>query len=172
MAVIETPRLVLREQTPDDAAFVLALVNDPDWLRYIGDRGVRTLDDARAYIDRAVEAYRRLGFGLWLVELRDGGVPVGLCGLIRRDALEDVDVGFAFLPAYRGRGYASEAAAAVLDYGWRVVGLRRVVAIVSPDNAASVRVLERLGFSFDRTVRLSDDDASLFAREAPVGEQT
>lgn len=172
MAVIETPRLVLREQTPDDAAFVLALTNDPDWLRYIGDRGVRTLDDARAYIDRAVEAYRRLGFGLWLVELRDGGVPVGLCGLIRRDGLEDVDVGFAFLPAYRGRGYASEAAAAVLDYGWRVVGLRRIVAIVSPDNAASVRVLERLGFSFDRTVRLSDDDASLFAREAPVGEQT
>ena len=168
MARIETDRLVLREQTPDDAAFVLTLVNDPDWLRYIGDRGVRTLGDARVYVQNAIGSYRRDGFGLWLVEARGDAAPVGLCGLIKRDSLEDVDLGFAFLPAYRGRGYASEAATAVLDHGWRVLGLRRVVAIVSPDNAASVRVLEGLGFTFDRPVRLpGGDGVSLFARDAP-----
>jgi RimJ/RimL family protein N-acetyltransferase len=163
--VLETDRLVLRRLDPADAPFIRDLVNDPDWLRHIGDRGVRTLDDARAYIRNGpVDMYARLGFGLYLVALKESHVPIGVCGLLQREALEEVDVGFAFLPAYRGKGYALEAAAATLAYGRRALGLRRIVAIVSPDNHASVRLLEKLGLRFERVLQLSDaDTVHLFA---------
>lgn len=151
--VTETARLVLRQQTAEDAGFILALMNDPEWLRYIGDRGVRTLEQARAYIQAgALEMYDRHGFGLYLVELKEDSTPVGLCGLIKRDFLDDVDLGFALARGYRSRGYAREAAAATVAYARDVVGLRRVAAIVSPDNAESVRLLEGLGFSFERAL--------------------
>lgn len=146
MFALETPRLRLRPLTTGDAGFILALVNDPDWLRHIGDRGVHDLDGARAYLTRGPLAmYERHGFGLWAVEPREGGGPAGLCGLIRREGLDDVDIGFAFLQAFRGRGYAREAAAATLEHARRQLGLARVVAIVSPGNLASIRVLESLG---------------------------
>lgn len=162
MKILETERLVLRWVSAADAGFILELLNDPDWLRFIGDRGVRTLDGAREYISRVVvEMYERLGFGLYLVELKDGGAPVGLCGLIKRDSLEDVDIGFAFLPRFRGRGYAYEAASAVLSYGRGVLGLGRVLAITSADNDISARLLEKLGLRFERTVRLRGDDEEL-----------
>lgn len=148
--VVRTERLVLREQTTDDAAFILALVNDADWLRHIGDRGVRTLDDARAYIDLGARAMgARYGFALWLVEEAATGAPVGVCGLLRRDDAGEVDLGFAFAPAYRGRGYAGEAARATLDLAHSRFGLHRVVAFVSPGNDASLSVLARLGFVAD-----------------------
>lgn len=169
--VLETPRLTLRRFTLDDDAFVLEMVNDPDWIRYIGDRGVRTLEDARAYIrDRTLAQYERLGFGMWVATLRGTGEVVGSCGLVRRDSLEDVDIGFAFLARHRGRGYAGEAAAAVLEYGVKEIGLRRIVAIVSPDNHRSIRVLERIGMRFERMIRLPDDDAEipLYGFEAPA----
>ena len=155
MIRLDTDRLVLREQTTADAPFVLALVNDPDWLRHIGDRGVRTLEGAEAYIEAgAVAMVRRHGHGLLLVETRDGNVPVGLCGLLRRDGFADVDVGFAFLPAYRGLGYAREAAEATLAFAWHTLGVERVAAIVSPANTASTGLLTRLGFVFDRETTL------------------
>ena len=149
---LETARLALRHLTPADSAFILELVNDPDWLRFIGDRGVRTLADARAYIEKGpMKLYECLGFGLDVVALRNG-MPIGLCGLIKRDSLEDVDIGFAFLPAFRGRGYANEAACAVRDYAIEVLALERIVAITAPENDASARLLERLGFTYEKTI--------------------
>ena len=168
MKVLETERLLLRRVTVEDSEFILELLNDPSWLRFIGDRGVRTLDAARDYILKTLVAmYERLGFGLYLTELKDEGVPIGICGLIKRDSLEDVDIGFAFLPKFRGKGYAYESALAVMAYGKRTFGLNRLVAITSPDNSDSARVLEKLGFKFERMVRLSDDNAevSLFASD-------
>lgn len=151
MTVVDTGRLSLRHLAEDDAAFILELVNDPDWLRFIGDRGVRTIEDARGYIlDGPVAMYARHGFGLYLVELRDGRVPAGMCGLLKRDWLEDVDVGFAFLPRFRGMGLAHEAARATLEYGRSALGLPRIAAIVSPENAGSIRLLEKLGMGFER----------------------
>lgn len=165
MDVIDTDRLALRRQTVDDAPFVLALMNDPDWLRYIGDRGVRTLADARTYIlDGAVAMYDRYGFGLYLVERKEGRVPVGLCGLLRRPSFDDADLGFALAREHRGRGYAREAAAATVAYGRDVIGLDRIAAIVSPDNAASIQLLEGLGFAFERPFTYPHGDAvQLFA---------
>lgn len=158
MIIVETERLTLRRLTVDDAEFVFALLNEPSWLRFIGDKGVRTLEDARAYIENGpVAMYQRFGFGLYVTERRTDGVPMGMCGLIKRDGLDDVDIGFAFLPAYWGRGYAFEAAAAVMDYGRNVIGLTRIVAITAPDNESSARLLEKLGLRFDRMIRLSAD---------------
>lgn len=118
--VIETERLLLCRLTGDDAPFILELLNQPSFLRYIGDKGVRTLDHAREYIRKGpADSYERRGFGLYLVKLRDGAVPIGICGLVKRDALEDVDVGFAFLPAFWSQGYALESASAVMIYGPR-----------------------------------------------------
>lgn len=152
--VLETERLALRWLEPSDAAFVFELVNDPGWLRYIGDRGIRSVAAARDYILGALRPmYSRHGYGLNMVELKGTGTGIGICGLIKRDWLEDVDLGFAFLPQFRGRGHAYEAAAAMLDYGRVVLGLSRIVAIVSPGNEASMRLLARLGLQFERSVR-------------------
>lgn len=166
MYVLETERLNLRQLNAGDAAFILELLNDESFLRHIGDRGVRTLADAARYISTGpVESYARHGYGLWLVELKESGTPAGICGLVRRDALPDADIGYAFLPRFRARGYASEAAAAVMSYASATLGLRRVLAIVNPDNAGSIKVLEKLGLKFARLVRLSDDapEIMLFA---------
>jgi RimJ/RimL family protein N-acetyltransferase len=153
---LETDRLILRELTLDDAGFILALVNDPDWHRFIGDRGIRTVEAARAYlVDGPMETYRRLGFGFWHVGTRADGRPIGMCGLIKRDTLDHVDLGFAYLPAYRGLGFAHEAAVACLDYARNTLRLNRVVATTALDNAASGRLLERLGFRFERVIRPS-----------------
>lgn len=173
MNVIETERLALRRLSAGDAAFVLGLLNEPSFLRFVGDKGVRTLDDARAYINGGpVDSYERFGWGLYLVLLKDDGsrggsedprqeIPIGICGLVKRDALEDVDIGFAFLPAYWSQGYAVESAASVLTYARTVLGLKRVVAVTSPDNFSSIHVLEKLGLRFEKMVRLSDDGPEL-----------
>jgi RimJ/RimL family protein N-acetyltransferase len=158
MRVLETERLILRKLTVGDSKFILELLNDPSWLRFIGDKGVRTLDDARDYIlKNLVAMYERLGFGLYLTELKGEGISIGICGLIKRDSLEDVDIGFAFLPKFRGKGYAYESASAVMARERRTFGLNRIVAIASLDNYDSTRLLEKLGFSFERIVKLSDD---------------
>lgn len=162
MKVLETARLALRWIETDDADFILQLVNEPSWLRFIGDKGIRTVEDARTYIEEGpVSMYLRLGFGLYLVELKESGEPIGICGLIKRDALEDVDLGFAFLPAFWGKGYAFESAAAVMDYGRRAFAPPRLLAITSQDNEISVRLLEKLGFHFERLTRLAPDAAEV-----------
>ncbi len=157
MTILETDRLILRELTTDDAAFILRLVNEPAWLRFIGDKGIKTLEAAEAYILKGPRAmYGRFGFGLWLVELKEGQTPIGICGLIKRDSLEDVDLGFAFLPAYWKRGYAYESACATMAFAKNKFDLKRVVAVMSPDNDASHRLLTKLGFCFERMAQLSN----------------
>ncbi|MGK2858051.1 MAG: GNAT family N-acetyltransferase [Thermoanaerobaculia bacterium] len=165
MRVLETERLALRWLSIEDAAFILELLNEPSWLRFIGDRGVRTLDDAAAYIRNGpIAMYEGHGVGLYLVESKSEATPLGICGLIRREALENVDIGFAFLPRHWGKGYALEAAAAVLAHGRDALGQRRIVAITTPDNDSSVRLLEKLGMNFERTIRMPGDteDVKLF----------
>lgn len=158
MIVLETERLYLRFQTKDDAAFILELVTDPAWLQFIGDRGVRTLEDARSYIaNGAIRSYEKDGYGFFLVERKEDHAPLGICGLVKRDGLEDVDIGFAFLPAYRSMGYAHEAATAVMQYATQTVGLTRVVAITTQDNHASGRLLEKLGLRFERLIQMPND---------------
>ena len=168
--IATTARLSLREIDGGDAPFILTLVNDAAWLRFIGDKNVRTESDARRYIEAGPAAmYAQRGFGLWLAERNEDGAPIGMCGLIKRDALPDVDLGFAFLPAYRGNGYAFEAARAAIDFAWARLGLARLVAITAPDNDDSVRLLERLGFRFERMLRLADDAPAvrLYAARQP-----
>jgi RimJ/RimL family protein N-acetyltransferase len=158
LKVLETDRLLLRWLSTEDAEFILELLNDPSWVQFIGDSGVRTLEDARNYILKGpVEMYARLGFGLYLTELKEEGVSIGICGLIKRDSLEDVDIGFAFLPRFWAKGYAYESASAVMAYGKQALGLKRIVAITSPDNQSSAKLLEKLGLQFERMVRLSHD---------------
>jgi [ribosomal protein S5]-alanine N-acetyltransferase len=158
MRILETERLILRQLTLGDHSFILELLNDPAWLRFIGDKGVRTLDDARDYIlQNPVAMYVRFGFGLYLIELKGEGIPIGICGLIKRDSFEDVDIGFALLSQFRGKGYAYESATAVMERERKAFGLSRIVAIAAPDNYASAKLLEKLGFSFEKTVKLSDD---------------
>ena len=166
--VLETNRLALRRISVDDAEFMLELLNDPSFVRYIGDRGVRTTDDARKYIQTGpMESYERFGFGLYLVELKDTREPIGICGLLKRESLEDVDVGFALLPRFWSKGYAVEAVSAVLAYGRDTLGLQRIVAITSPDNVASINLLSKFGFRFERMTRLSEGspEIKLFASD-------
>jgi RimJ/RimL family protein N-acetyltransferase len=155
--VLETERLILRQLSSDDAEFIFELVNDPSWLRYIGDKGVRNLDDARQYIlNGPVESYERNGFGLYLVALKESGTPIGMCGLVKRVTLPDADIGFAFLPAYWSKGYAVESAAAVMVYAREVPRLNRILAITSADNEASEKLLGKIGLRFERMIKLSE----------------
>ncbi len=158
MRVLETDRLILRRLAVKDAEFILRLLNEPSFLRFIGDKGVRTIDDACDYIlNGPVHSYERFGFGMYLTELKETQIPIGICGLLKRDSLEDVDVGFAFLPQFWKRGYAFESAAAVMAYGRNTFGLDRIVAITSPGNDESIKVLVKLGLRFERTIKLSED---------------
>jgi ribosomal-protein-alanine N-acetyltransferase len=162
MYVLETDRLRLRRFTIDDAEFILDLLNQPSFLRHIGDKGVRTSEGAREYIlDGPLASYEKNGFGLYMVELKSSEEEIGMCGLVNREALEDIDIGFAFLPQFWGRGYAVESASAVVNSERQTLGLDRIVAITSPDNDASIRVLERIGMRFERMVRLPDDESEI-----------
>ncbi len=143
---LETGRLQLRWLDFDDATFVLELVNDPDWIRFIGDKRVHNLDDARGYIEtEPLAMYRRFGFGLNRVALKSDDSAIGICGLLKRDEIPDIELGFALLPDFRGRGYAEECAGAVLEAAFGD-GITRVLALVHPQNEASRRLLLRLGF--------------------------
>lgn len=151
-----------------DAEFICDLLNQPSFLKYIGDRDVRTPDEAAAFIEtRYRQSYRDHGYGLYLVEQRDTAVPIGICGFVRRDALPDADMGFAFLPQFEGHGYAYEAAAATLAYAGVTLGLTRILAIAQPDNRRSHTLLRRLGFDESGDVLLPGDTVALrlFVRE-------
>lgn len=162
MNILETEHLVLRQFSAEDAEFILEQVNEPSWIQNIGDRGVRTLEDARAYISNGpVASYAKNGFGLYLVLLKETNESIGMCGLIKRPGLDDVDIGYALLPRFWGKGYAVESARAVRDYAKNVIGLKRLVAITDPANESSIRVLEKIGLRYEKMVRLSDDDIDL-----------
>lgn len=158
--IAETQRLILRELAVEDAAFMVRLMNDEAWLKHIGDRGVRTVDQAEENLRLgAIDMYTRRGHGLWRVELKASGMPIGICGLIKRDTLEDIDLGFAFLPEFRGAGYALEASEACMHHARNNLDVRRVVAIVSPANLRSIALLEKLGFRWETTIPISADNA-------------
>lgn len=162
LPTLRTARLAIRPLTLADAAFIVALLNDPGWLRYIGDKAVRNQDDARRYLASGPLAmYARHGIGLCAVARLADGATLGMCGLIRREGFGDVDIGFAFLPEGRGQGLAVESARAVLEHGFTALGLERIVAIVDPDNAASQRVLSAIGMRREGTTRLPNDDLEL-----------
>lgn len=155
MIVAETERLVLRWLTPEDAPFILGLLNEPSFIENIGDRGVRTLEAARGYIEQGpVASYRDNGYGLYMVERREDGAQLGICGLVKRPYLDDADIGFAFLPAHWSRGYALESARAVMAHASVPLGLVRVIAIVSPGNQSSIRLLRKLGLGYQRSMDL------------------
>jgi RimJ/RimL family protein N-acetyltransferase len=164
MSYLETERLILRRLTVDDAQFILTLLNEPSFLRYIGDKKVRNLDDARQYIlNGPVASYNRNGFGLNLVELKESHTPIGICGLLKRDELPEPDIGFALLPDFWNKGFAFEAASAVLH---DARDKKRILAITSLDNDASINLLERLGFKFEKVLALptNGEQVKLFAR--------
>jgi len=176
MITLQTPRLTIAPLSEEDAAFILELVNDADWLRFIGDKRIHTLDAAARYLrEGPLASYVRHGFGLCRVDRRDDRQPIGLCGLVRRSTLDDVDLGFAFLPHGRGQGFAHEAAAAVLAHGFDTLGYERIVAITTDDNRSSARVLESIGMRFERHVQLPGDAAALrlfaAARDRPSDPQ-
>jgi RimJ/RimL family protein N-acetyltransferase len=166
--LIETERLILRRLSVDDAPFILQLLNEPSFVRYIGDKGVRNLDDARRYIlDGPVASYEQNGFGLYLVELKENARPIGISGILKRPGLPDPDIGFAFLPAYWSQGYAVESAAGVMRHARDVLGLKRILAITWRDNEASAKLLGKIGLRFERMIALTEGapEVRLFVSE-------
>jgi len=158
MKPIETKRLLIRHMHADDAAFILGLLNEPAFLKNIGDKQVRTIEDALNYIQTAgFDNYAKHGFGMFMVELLDSGVHVGICGLLQREVFDFPDVGFALSEAFWGKGYATEAASAVKDWAQLELGVEMVLGIVAQDNLASRRLLEKLGLSFEKLIRMSED---------------
>lgn len=166
MKILETERLTLREAEPGDGAFVLDLLNQPSFKKYIGDRGVRTVEHAREYIAaRFTTSYRDNGFGLWVVELRTDATPIGLCGFVSRKELPDPDIGFALLPQFERQGYAYEAADAAMRYGSKTLRLPRVLAITTLDNESSGRLLKKIGLTFAREIELGNEVLKLFSTD-------
>ena len=156
MILIETERLALREITTDDAEFLLQLLNEPSFLKNIGDKNVRTIADAASYaLNGPIASYKQHGYGLYLVELQETRTPIGICGLVKRESLPDADIGYAFLPEFWGRGYALEATLAMKQYAFQRLKHKRLLAIVNPANASSIKVLDKLGLRFDRMIRMS-----------------
>jgi [ribosomal protein S5]-alanine N-acetyltransferase len=161
--MIHSNRLLIRPFTEDDDTFIIELLNDPDWIRNIGDRKVHSPEDARHYLRNGpMRMMQRDGHSLMLVALADGtATPIGMCGILQREGLADVDLGYAFLPAYRGQGYAREAALATLEHGRDVLGLKRVVAITLPANTSSSKLLESVGMRFESHLQLANDAEQL-----------
>lgn len=158
MTILETDRLRLRELTAGDAELILRLLNEPSFLENIGDKGVRTIGDAAAYLtDGPIRSYAVHGHGLYLAERKDSAEPVGMCGLLQREQFEHPDIGYAFLPEHVGRGLAIEAARAVLDHARLVLRHPKTIAIVRPGNARSIRLLEKLGLTYRGRARLEPD---------------
>jgi ribosomal-protein-alanine N-acetyltransferase len=162
MIVYETERLIVRHFSLNDAGFIVRLLNDPSFIQNIADKGVRTIADARSYLDEGpVASYRQFGFGLNLVELKESKVPIGMCGILKRDSLDDPDIGFAFLPEFQTNGYALESSDGVMKDGREDHNLKRLVAVVNPDNEPSIRLLEKIGFRYERMISLDEDEPEI-----------
>lgn len=160
--VAETERLSVRRFNENDAEFIFELLNSARWLKFIGDRNIRTLEDARLYIvNSPMFSYHKFGFGPYLVALKSTGVPIGMCSLIKRDTLQDVDLGFAFLPEHYGKAYAYEASSAVITHAKKDLGIKKLVAITNQDNSASIALLKKLGFNSEGKIKMSDEEKEL-----------
>lgn len=152
MQIAETSRMILRELTREDAAFVLEIVNSPGWMRYIGDRGVKDLEGANRYIDRNINNYQVQGFGLYALVLKETKEVAGICGLLKRDYLPAADIGYALLPQFERRGLAVEAGKAVVEFAKNKLQMDTLFAIVTPQNQRSIGLLEKLAFVFDKEI--------------------
>lgn len=162
MQVLETERLILRHFCIDDGEFIIRLLNEPSFIKRIGDKGVRNGEDAKQYLlSGPIDSYDRFGYGLNMVELKKSGEPVGMCGLVKREYLDDADIAYALLERHWSQGYAAESAEAVMRHARETLNLQRILAIVSPDNHSSTRLLEKIGLTFERMIRRADDDEEL-----------
>ncbi|AMM50006.1 hypothetical protein TH61_00780 [Rufibacter sp. DG15C] len=171
MPLLETERLTLNYLTQEDALFILELLNDPACIQFIGERNVKTLDQARFYLENGpITNYRELGFGMYLVKLKADGTPIGTCGLLRREALPFPDIGYAFLPAYRGNGYALEAAQATLKYGQDMLGMTTLLAYTTPNNEKSGKLLEKLGLRYQRLFQWPEtgEELKLYSNQTDI----
>ncbi|MCE3297092.1 MAG: family acetyltransferase [Crocinitomicaceae bacterium] len=167
--ILETERLLIREFTPDDTHYILEQVTSDEWLRFIGDRKVYDLADARHYlVSHLIPPYETKGFGFYAVDLKSEKKTIGMCGLVKRDELEDIDIGFAFLPAYFGLGYAYESSKAVLDYALQTLKKERICAITLAENQLSIKLLKKLGLQYKKQVFFGDphEELMLFEIEA------
>ena len=168
MRIIETARLGVDSLSTAYAPFILELVNSPGWLEFIGDRGIKTLADAESYIvNGPLASYEKNGFGLYLLVLKPGGISIGMCGLIKRDTLEHPDIGFALLPAYTGKGYAQEAASAVLQYAQETLGIKKIAAITLEKNHRSIQLLTKLGLLFEKKIKFNGNEEELMLFGTP-----
>lgn len=160
--ILETERLILRQFTTDDTKFIVQLLNSPGWLEFIGDRNVKTDEQAIDYLQKGpIKSYKENGFGLSLVETKNDKIPIGMCGLIKRDHLENPDIGFAFLPEFAGKGYAYEIANATMDYAKEVLNINCVLAITTPTNVRSIKLLDKIGLKFIKTVSFPNENEEL-----------
>ena len=160
--ILETERLTLREFNTTDADFILLLLNTPTWLKFIGDKNVHSSEDAEHYlINGPLKSYRENGFGLWLVLLKDSSISIGMCGLVQRDYLQDVDIGFALMPEYEGKGYGFEMANATMIHSRKNLQIKSVVAITDANNSSSIKLLNKLGLHYEKPVKSAEGDEVL-----------
>lgn len=171
MKIAETERLLISKLSLEDAPFFLELVNSPNWLKYIGDRNLKTVKDAENYLSNGtLKSYRDNGFGFYKLELKENNKPIGTCGLVKRDQLEDIDLGFAFLEEFESQGYGFEASVAILKLSKEKFKIKRLVAITLPINTKSIKLLGKLGFFYEKRVKPFDDDDELllFAKQLDI----
>ncbi|MBU0695451.1 MAG: GNAT family N-acetyltransferase [Bacteroidetes bacterium] len=163
---LQTERLQLREFTLNDCDFLIALLNSEGWLKFIGERNVRTIDQAKKYLkDRIIKSYKDFGFGFYLVELKDSKIPIGMCGLVKRDFLKHLDLGFAFLSQYEGYGYGFEASKEVIQFAEEELSHKKLLAITDPENQKSIGLLIKLSFKFDQLINPDKKDLNLYSLE-------
>jgi len=164
--ILETDRLKLREFTLNDAEFIVELLNSPGWLQFIGDRNIRTEEQAKHYLENGpIKSYKENGYGLSLVEKKEDNLAIGMCGIIKREFLDHPDIGFAFLPGFNGKGYAYEITSAAMDYAKHQLNLAKILAITVSDNSKSIRLLEKIGLKFIKTINLptSKEELQLYS---------
>ena len=162
MNVISTDRLLINRITLDDAGFILKLINDKDWIKNIGDKGIRTIEETEEYIrTRFLKAYDEVGFGFYSLILKSDQQIIGIAGLVDREGIDHIDIGYGMLPEFRGKGYAFEATKAIYDYGYEELKLKKIVAIVNPDNTSSIKLLSKLGLEFERMIRFPDEEIDI-----------
>lgn len=170
MTILQTPRTIVRQATLDDAAFVIELLNEPGWIRFIGDRDIHDLDAARAYIhERLLSSYAKHGFGSYVTCEKSTNTPIGLIGFVKRDTLDAPDIGYAVCQAHQGKGYAFEVCQALVQHGWEHLGFDKLYGYCLPDNVVSVNLLEKLGMTYlrDEDVNQSDEMCRLYRATRP-----
>jgi len=159
---MSTDRLLINRITLDDAGFILKLMNDKDWIKNIGDRGIRTIEEAEEYIrTRFLKTYNEVGFGFYSLIIKETQQIIGIAGLVDREGIDHIDIGYGMLPEYRGKGYAFEATKAIYDYAYQDLKIDKIVAIVNPDNPGSIKLLTKLGLEFEKMIRLPDEEIDI-----------